>query len=186
VALVVFVVSPRADLAAKISDWRFAIEQIAALTTGIAAAAAAFATIIPGYGRKFLALPFLSLSIWFAILSQAYVQENIEDWMRPDPDALSLHPDWYCFPALVLAGLAPAIAMTLMLRRGIPLRVHLTAALGGLAAAALGSFGVRLFCPQDGSSMVLVWQFGTVCMLSALAGCAGHRVLKSTGKELWA
>ncbi len=92
VVFVVFVVSPRADLAAKISDWRFAIEQIAALTTGIAAAAAAFATIIPGYGRKFLALPFLLLSIWLAILSQAYVQENIEDWMLPDSDGFAQHP----------------------------------------------------------------------------------------------
>ena len=34
VVLVVFVVSPRADLAAKISDWRFVVEQVLALATG--------------------------------------------------------------------------------------------------------------------------------------------------------
>jgi hypothetical protein len=185
VALVVFVVSPRADLAAKISDWRFVVEQVLALSTGMAAAAAAFVMIIPGYGRKFLALPFLSLSIWFATLGQAYIQDNIGDWARLDPDGLSLHPDWYCVPAIMLAGSVPAIAMTMMLHRGVPLTLHLTAVHGGLAAAAIGAFGVRFFCTQDGSLMVLVWQFGTVCVLSALAGCAGHHVLKNTAREGW-
>src|SRR5260370_4172635 len=54
VLLVVFVVSPRPDLAAKIFDWRFVVEQVPALATGIAAAVAAFTTVIPGYSRKFL------------------------------------------------------------------------------------------------------------------------------------
>jgi hypothetical protein len=71
--------------------------------------------------------------------------------------------------------------MTMMLR-GAPLTLHLTALLGGLAAAALGSFGMRFFCTHDQNLMVLVWQFGTVCVLSALAGCAGHRVLKGTAR----
>jgi hypothetical protein len=83
VVLVVFVVSPRADLAAKISDWRFVVEQVLALATGIAAAAAAFAIIIPGYSRKLLALPFLSLAIWLASLGQAYIQDNIGDGLIP-------------------------------------------------------------------------------------------------------
>jgi hypothetical protein len=182
VVLVVFVVSPRADLAAKISDWRFVVEQVLALATGIAAAAAAFAIIIPGYSRKLLALPFLSLAIWLASLGQAYIQDNIGDWVRLDPDGLSLHPDWYCVPAIVLVGSVPAIAMTMMLHRGAPLTLHLTAVLGGLAAAALGSFGVRFFCSQDGSLTMLVWQFGTVCVLSAIAGCAGRRLLKGTAR----
>ncbi len=184
VALVVFVVSPRSDLAAKIFDWHFVVEQVLALATGIAAAFAALATIIPGYSRKLLALPLLSLSIWFASFGQAYVQDNLPDRVRPDPDALALHPVWYCFPAIVLVGLVPAIAMTMMLRRGAPLRLHLTAALGGLAAAAIGGFGLRFFCPQDASLMVLVWQFGIVCLLSALAGCVGHHVLKGVPRAL--
>jgi hypothetical protein len=149
VLLVVFVVSPRPDLAAKIFDRRFVVEQVPALATGIAAAVAAFTTVIPGYSRKFLTLPFLSLSIWFGTLGHAYVQDNLQDWIRPDPGTLALHPDWYCFPAIVLVGSVPAIAITMMLRRSAALRLHLTAALGGLAAAALGSFGVRLFCPQS-------------------------------------
>ena len=180
VVLVVFVVTLRADLAAKISDSRFVIEQMGALATVVAAAAAAFSTISPDHGRKFLAAPFLSLSIWFVSLGQAYIQSNSEDWVLPDLDGLTRHPAWYCAPAIVLVASVPAIAITLMLHRGAPLAPHLTALLGGLAAAALGAFGVRFFCAQDGSLMVLIWQFGTMCVLSTLAGCAGHRLLKGT------
>jgi hypothetical protein len=182
VVLVVFVVSPRADLAAKASDWHFIVEQVLALATGIAAAVAALAMIIPGHSRKFLAVPFLFLIIWFASLGQAFIQDNIGEWVRIDRDGLSLHPVWYCVPAIVLASSVPALAIAMLLHRGAPLTPHLTATLGGLAAAALGSFGVRFFCAQDGGFTVLVWQFGTVCALSALAGCAGHRVLKGTSR----
>jgi hypothetical protein len=67
--------------------------------------------------------------------------------------------------------------MVFMLRRGAPLAPHATGALGGLAAAALGDFGLRFFHPQDASLMVLVWQFGAVVLLSALAGTVRHRIL---------
>ena len=42
VVLVGIVVSPRPDLAEKASSWHFVVEQVLALATGIAAAAAAF------------------------------------------------------------------------------------------------------------------------------------------------
>jgi hypothetical protein len=173
VALVVFVISPRVDLVSKASEWRYAIEQVAALATGITAATAAFATVIPGYDRKFLFLPALPLAIWLATLGEGCVQ----DWIYFGHDGLSLRPDWFCFPAIVLVGAVPAIAMAVMLRRGAPLTPHITAALGGLAAAGLGNFGLRLFHSQDASLMVLVWQVGTVFILTALAAWAGHHLL---------
>jgi len=153
VALVVVVVSPRADLA-----------------TGITAATAAFATVVPGYDRKFLFLPALPLAIWLATLGDGCV----EDWIQFGPDGLSLQPDLFCFPAIVLVGAVPAIAMAIMLRRGAPLTPHITSALGGLAAAGLGNFGLRLFHSQDASPMVLVWQVGTVFILTAMAAWAGR------------
>jgi hypothetical protein len=83
----------------------------------------------------------------------------------------------FCLPAIVLVGAFPAVAMAVMLRRGAPLTPFATMALGGLAAAALGDFGLRLFHAQDASLMVLVWQFGTVFVLSAFAGWAGRYLL---------
>lgn len=173
VALVVFVVSPRADLISKASEWRYVVEQVAALATGMTAATAAFATVIPGYDRKFLFLPVLPVAIWLGSLGQGCVQ----DWVRFGRDGISLQPDWFCFPAIVLVGAIPAIAIAVMLRRGAPLTPHMTTALGGLAAAGLGDFGLRLFHAQDASLMVLVWQVGTVCILTAAAAWAGRYLL---------
>jgi hypothetical protein len=171
VALVVFVVSPRADLISKASEWRYVIEQFAALATGITAATAAFATVIPGYDRKFVFLPALPLAIWLATLGDGCV----EDWIHFGPDGLS--PDWFCFPSIVLLGTVPAIAMAIMLRRGAPLTPHVTSALGGLAAGGLGNFGLRLFHSQDASLMVLVWQVGTVFILTIMVAWAGQYLL---------
>jgi hypothetical protein len=173
VALVVFVVSPRGDLISKASEWRYVVEQVAALATGMTAATAAFATVIPGYDRKFLLLPVLPVAIWLGSLGQGCVQ----DWIHFGSDGLSLRPDWFCFPAIVLVGAVPAIAMAVMLRRGAPLTPYITTALGGLAAVGLGDFGLRLFHSQDASLMVLVWQVGAVFILTATAAWAGRYLL---------
>jgi hypothetical protein len=160
-------------LISKASEWRYVIEQLAALATGITAATAAFATVVPAYDRKVLFLPALPLAIWLATLGDGCV----EDWIQFGPDGLSLQLDLFCFPAIVLVGAVPAIAMAIMLRRGAPLTPHITSALGGLAAAGLGNFGLRLFHSQDASPMVLVWQVGTVFILTAMAAWAGRYLL---------
>jgi len=172
-AMVVFAMSPRGDLAAKMSDWHFVIEQLAALATGLTAGLAAFASVVPGYCRKIIIAPMVPLAIWLATLGEGCVA----DWLRWGPEGLSLRPDWLCLPAIVLVGAVPAMVMVVMLRRGAPLTPHVTTALGALAAAGLGNFGLRLFHPQDASLMVLVWQFGTIFALSVLAGCVGRFIL---------
>lgn len=173
VALVVYVMSPRDDLAAKLSEWRYLVEQSAALATGIAAAAAAFATTIPGYDRRFFLLPLAPLAVWLGVLGQGCVAE----WIRSGREGLTFWPDWFCLPATALVGALPAIVIAVMLRRGAPLFPHGSVFLGGLAAAGLGNFGLRFFHPQDASLMVLVWQVGSVFALAGLAGCAGRCVL---------
>lgn len=172
-ALVVVVISPRADLLVKLSEARFLVEQAAALATGIAAAVAAFASTIPGYSRSVLLLPALPLAVWLGSLGEGCLRTL---W-RFGLDGLSLQPDWFCLPAIMLVGAMPAVAMVFMLRRGAPLFPYLSAGFGALAAAGLGNVGLRLFHPQDASVMVLVWQFGSVFVLSALGCCSGRMVL---------
>lgn len=173
VVLVVVMMSPRTDLAAKLVDAAYLVEQFAALATAIAAGFAAFASTVPGFDRRYLLLPALPFGLWLGSLSLGCFRT----WLQYGPDGLSLHPDWFCFPAIVLVGLVPAIAMALMLRRGAPLNPHLTTALGGLAAAGLGDFGLRFFHPQDASVMVLAWQVSTVFLLTLLAGWVGTFLL---------
>lgn len=170
VALVLIVMSPRPDLIEKISDGRFVFEEIAALLTALTAAIVAFATAVPGYDRIIATLPFLPLSLWLASRSQEYLQA----WIPSAADASPLRPDWFCVPAIVLAASVPAIAMAVMLRRGVALTPHMTVFLGGLSAAGLGTLGMRLFCPHEAGLIPFVWQIGTVLMLPILAGCAGH------------
>jgi hypothetical protein len=79
-------------------------------------------------------------------------------------------------PVIALVGFVPAVIMAIMIRRGAPLFPHLAVALAGLSAAALGNVGLRLFHPTDASLMVLVWQFGSVALLAALAGLFGPTI----------
>jgi len=172
VAVIVVMMAPRDDLALKFTDPRFLLEQVAALCTAIGAAVAAFQSIVPGYNRRFLLLPLVPLSVWLASLGQGCVQL----WLRGNA-LVSFTSDFICIPAIALVGTLPAVAMVLMLRKGAPLWPHASAALGGLAAAGLGNFGLRLFHSQDASLMVLVWQMGTVFMLTILCGWAGRLFL---------
>jgi hypothetical protein len=170
VTLVVLVMSPRPDLAAKLTETRFLIEQAAAFATAIAAAIAAFTFSVPGIDRRWALLPAAPLGLWVASLAAGCVA----DWLNFGAEGLRLTPDLACFPSIALVGAAPAIAIVVMLRRGAPLAPFLTMALAGLAAAALGNFGLRFFHAQDAGLMVLVWQFGSVGLLAALVGVFGR------------
>jgi hypothetical protein len=174
VALVVLLMSPRPDLFEKLVNARFVIEQSAALTTALIAAMAAFCAVIPGLPVWRLVLPLVPLAIWVGSLAQGCISALLEKGLA----ALRLMPDLICFPAIIAVSALPALLMVVMLRRGAPLMPKITVAYGALAATALGNFGLRLFHPQDASLMVLVWQFGTVVILTALASLFGRRLLR--------
>ena len=173
VALVVWAMSPRADLLDKLTEARFVVEQSAALATALFAAMAAFCATVPGLPAWRLLLPLVPLGVWVGSLGQGCVAALTG---RGAP--VQFVPDLVCFPAIALVGAIPAVLMMTMLRRGAPLAPKITVAYGALAATALGNFGLRLFHPQDASLMVLVWQFGTVVILTVLAGLLGGRLLR--------
>lgn len=174
ITLFVLLMSPRRDLAGALADPRFLVEQVAALATGVTAALAAFASVVPAFDRRLLRLLVLPLAIWVGSIGSGCATS----WMHGDLAGLTLRPDWACLPAIAMIGLAPAVMIALMLRRGAPLTPHLTAALGGLAAAGLGNFGLRFCHAEDSSLMVLVWQVGAVFLLTAAAAAAGRWLLR--------
>jgi hypothetical protein len=154
-------------------DTRFALEQTAILATALTAATAAFASVIPGHHRKIYLLPLVPLTVWLASLGEGCAN----DWLRFGADGLQVRPDWECGPAATFIGIIPAIAMVVMLRRGAPLASCASVALGALAVAALGNFGLRIFHIGDVSVMVLVWHFGGLALISVLAGRIGRYIL---------
>lgn len=174
VALVVLMMSPRPDLAVKLGESRFLIEQAAAFATAVAAAIAAFCLTVPGMTWRVALLPVVPFAAWLTTLGIGC----IADWVRYGLEGLRITPDLACFPYIALVGSVPAVAIVVMLRRGAPLSPRLTILLGGLAAAALGSFGLRFFHTQDAGIMVFLWQFGSVVLLSLIAGSLGQMVLR--------
>lgn len=162
IALVVYLMGPRPDLMAKAADFRWLVEQVAAVATGVTAAIAAFCSIVPGRPRWERLMPAFPLAIWISAIGVGC----LADWVGGGFDRSEFTPDWACFPGIAMVGLVPAVLMVIMLRKGAPLSPMYSVGLGGLAAAALGDFGLRLFHPKDAGLMVLVWQMGAVVTLT--------------------
>jgi hypothetical protein len=157
----------------KWNDPRFILEQVSALAVGVGAAVAAFATIVPGHKSRLLAILLIPVAAWLGTVGEGC----IHSWTRLGPRALLLAHDLACFPFIALSSTIPAILMALMLRQGAPLTPRLTAGLGGLAAAGLANFFLRLFHPEDVTVMLLCWHVGGVFLLSALAASVGGVLL---------
>jgi len=173
-ALLVMVVMPgRGDWVSRLLMPRVIGEEIFALTTGVLAAIAAFASVVPGYNRKVLFLPLVPLALWLGGLGQS----GVRDWLQLSVHGFSIRSEWVCLPATIMAGAVPAAAMTVMLRRGAPLTPRLSTLLGGLAAAGLGNLGVCVTHHAYGNVLVLVWHAGIVVALTVIVGSAGRRVL---------
>jgi hypothetical protein len=171
-AAMVWAIGPRPDLAERLADARFLLEQGAALATGLAAAVAALALTIPGSSPMLRLLPVVPGAIWLGTLSVGCLR----DWWQMGPDGLRITPDPACFAYIALIGSLPALILYLMLRRGVPLSPRWTIALAALAAAGLGNFALRFFHMQDAALMVLVWQVGSVALMAAIAGLGGRRL----------
>lgn len=174
VAFLVFLFTPRHDLASKLGDWRFLVEQGATLATAVLAAICAFAMTVPGRDRRMALMPLLPLAVWIGVLGDGCWR----DVLAGTPSTLGIRADWICLPIIAAVGAWPAFLMLVMLRRGAPLTPHRTIAMGALAAAALGNFGLRLFHQQDVSLTILVWQVGSTLALASLASWAGPRLLR--------
>jgi len=152
------------------SDPRFLLEEAASLATAAAAAVAALASIVPGYRRAWMLAPLLPFGVWLAAIGAGCLHAGAT--------STGIGRDWSCVSAIAATGAAPAALMAAMLRRGAPLAPFWSAALGGLASAALGNSVMRLAHPPDASVLVLVWHVGAVCLLTATLGGVGRRLLR--------
>jgi hypothetical protein len=173
-AVLVVVMSPREDLARRMQEPWFLLEQTAALFTGLTAAAAAFATVVPGHPRRVLLLPLLPLSVWIGTVTLGALGE----YSTSGTSVLTWQFDWACVRTILIGASVPGVAMGIMLRRGAPVTPRLSAAFGALAAAGLGNLGVCLYHPHSSYLLLLFWHCGTVLALTALAGATGAQFLR--------
>jgi hypothetical protein len=168
--LIVLAMSPSTGLIWTHIDRRLMLQQFAALATGVTAAAAAFATTVPGYRRWIVSLPLLPLAVWLGDLGQWCIRDDVAS--GSSPWVFIAH--WGCLPATMLVGAFPAATIVMMLRRGAPLMPRLTTILAAVAAGGLGNFGVRFVHVTDASIVVLAWHFSAVFVLSVLSAAAGR------------
>lgn len=150
-------------------DWRFALEQIAALMTALTAGVAAFSLIVPGRSRMVALLPLAPFVGWIATIGQACERE----WSAGGA-IMPILPHWGCFAATVVSGVVPAMLMLVMLRRGAPLVPRLTALLGALAVAGLANVCVRFVHRFDSSFVVLTWHVAAILALGAALASRGE------------
>ncbi len=169
VCAIAFVVASTTAAGAH-ADRRIVVQQLAALATGFTAAAAAFATTVPGYRRWIVVLPLVPLAVWLGDLGQSCLQ----DALASGPSSSSLVEHWGCVPATMLFGAIPASAIVIMLRRGAPLTPGLTTLLAAVAASGLANVGVRFVHATDASIVVLAWHVTALLVISALSATAGR------------
>ena len=112
-AIVTFAFGLRPDLAARLADPRFLVEEAAALLTALAAAYAALCAGLPDQPSWKLWLPLAPMLVWLGVLGR----QCIDVVLRLGPDGLHVTSDAMCLPAIVMGGLVPAIAISILLRR---------------------------------------------------------------------
>jgi len=173
--LVMVTITTHGDWTSRLLLRRVIGEEVFALSTGLLAAVAAFTSVVPGCNRRVLLLPLVPLLLWLGGLGQSSVREWLQ--LTSQGFGFSMRSEWVCLPATIMAGAVPAIAMTVMLRRGAPLTPRLSFLLGGLAAAGLGNLGVCVTHHPYGNMFVVVWHLAIVVALTVISGSVGRHLL---------
>ena len=149
----------------------YLVQQGAALVTGIMAARAAFASVIPGVNNRVWAMPAMGAGVWGLSLLWA----GALDLQASGTLGVTSQSDWPCVVSMTLGGLAVGAPLVWMLRCGAPLTPGLTAFLAALAALSFANIDACLTRPHAFALTVLLWHGGTVAAVAALCALMGHR-----------
>jgi hypothetical protein len=152
----------------------YLVQQGAALATGIMAARAAFASVIPGANNRVWMMPAIGAAVW----SLSLVWAGVLDLQAVGTLGATSQSDWPCVASMTLGGLLVGAPLAWMLRRGAPLTPGLTAFLAALAALSFSNIEACLTRPHAFALTVLLWHGGTVAAVAALCALTGTRWLR--------
>lgn len=167
-----------ADVAANTAGgMRFFIPQLLAIVTGIVAAVAAFASVVPGYSRRVWIAAAAAAAAWAASLAIGARGQ----WSQPlDP---TLPSEWVCVALIVGSGAPLMLATAQMLRRGAPFNPPLTAALGALAVTSLANVSACITHPHTNNAVTFAWHGITLLVLVTVSVLMSRRILGSPGGD---
>jgi len=152
----------------------YLVQQSAALLTGIMAARAALASVIPGANDRVWVVPAIGVATWAAALLWA----GVLDLQASGTLGVTSQSDWPCVASMTVGGLLVGAPLAWMLRRGAPLTPNLTVGLAALAALSVANIEACLTRPHAFALTVLLWHGGTVAAIAALCALMGHRWLR--------
>jgi hypothetical protein len=152
----------------------YLVQQSAALVTGIMAARAALASVIPGANDRVWVLPAIGVATWAAALLWA----GVLDLQASGALGVTSQSDWPCVASMTVGGLLVGAPLAWMLRRGAPLTPNLTLGLAALAALSVANIEACLTRPHAFALTVLLWHGGTVAAIVTLCALVGHRWLR--------
>ena len=161
---------------ADVSGARFWLPQLAAIATGICAAAAAFASVVPGYSKRAFVWPLIAVLVWAGVLLAGSAGAE-------PASILGAQHEWLCV-GLILVGGAPLLAvLTVMLRRGAPLNPALTAVFAALAVGALANVGACASQPHASDAVTLAWHGSAIAALVLACAWAARLVFSWNGRR---
>jgi len=152
----------------------YLVQQSAALVTGIMAARAAFASVVPGANDRIWVVPAIGAGAW----SLSLLWAGLRDLQASGTLGVTSQSDWPCVASMTLGGLVVGAPLIWMLRRGAPLTPGLTATLAALAALSVANIEACLTRPHAFALTVLLWHGGTVAAGAALCALMGHHWLR--------
>jgi hypothetical protein len=131
----------------------YVVQQAGLIATAIAAAIAAFVSVIPGADRRLLAAPLVP----GALVVSALLWGCTEDVRNLGTLGIGRETDWPCVVSITLGGAMLWGVAVAMLRRGAPLAPRVTSLLAGAGALSLANIEACISRPHAFSSTVVLW-----------------------------
>lgn len=175
VCIAVAYFGPREDIAQRFASGVDLPQVVAAATTGLLAAFAAFQLALPDRDWRWSLLPVPAIAAWFATLGWGCVQ----DFLVAGPEALKLTTSYRCIAFISGLGLPLTAGILWLSRHAAMVRPMPVAALGGLAAAALASVGLSCIHYLNAAVMILVWHGAAVALVTAAASLVGPHLMRA-------
>jgi hypothetical protein len=154
-------------------DLPYVVQQVAVVATAVAAAFAAFVSVIPGVNRRLLMLPLVPGAVMIAMLGLSC----LNDLQLQGTLGLGQETDWPCVLSLAVGGVTLWVLAVAMLRRGAPLAPQISSLLAGLAALSVANLEACVTRPHAYNVTIVVWHGVTMALLLAVLAQAGRRLL---------